>query len=108
MERAHTQKMKQTLKLFLVLVTLPLLISVPPKPQSLSHSVSDGDGTIDILFPVCYPPGNCSQENSIHVIYNQQERICQSIFDRNCRYDGDLCSHRDFVFSKFDSPPSAV
>lgn len=28
----------------------------------------DGDGTLDLVFPVCNPPGSCSKESSLHVM----------------------------------------
>ena len=33
----------------------------------------DADGSIDVLFPVCYPKPNCTEKNEIHVLYNHQK-----------------------------------
>lgn len=32
---------------------------------------ADGDGNLDIVFPVCFPADTCAQENAIHIFYNQ-------------------------------------
>lgn len=60
----------------------------------------DGDGNTDILIPVCYPPGSCSQESSIRILYNQQQSLCRSIFGGSgCRRDTGLCQPDDtFTF----------
>ena len=30
----------------------------------------DGDGNIDILFPVCWPEDSCDIDNAIEIFYN--------------------------------------
>lgn len=54
----------------------------------------DADGTIDVLFPVCWPPGTCEMDNSIHVLYNVQKPMCSSSFSHSssCRSQDNLCT----------------
>ena len=33
---------------------------------------------MDVVFPVCYP-NDCSQEQSIHIVYNVQAPLCSGI-----------------------------
>lgn len=58
----------------------------------------DRDGTMDILYSVCHPSPNCSDENSIHIIYNVQKPICGDIFSSrsNCRPSSELCTADDY------------
>lgn len=80
--------------------------SVPGQGQ-LTFADFDGDGNIDILFPVCDPYPSCSKENSIKIIFNQQKTVCGSIFEKNCRSSGSLCeSDPDFKIEPFDTNES--
>lgn len=51
----------------------------------------DGDGNLDIVFPVCWPKESCEEENSIHIIYNQQMSLCVGKESSNCRRKDNLC-----------------
>jgi hypothetical protein len=78
--------------------------------QPLCITLLDGDGNIDVMFPVCWPVGTCAEENSIRIIYNQQRTICTSIFGgSDCRKDTDLCSGDDsFTFEPFNANSGKV
>ena len=54
--------------------------------------VIDRDGTTDFVFPVCYP-NDCSETNTIEVIYNQQQRMCTSVTGNgdDCVDSEDVC-----------------
>lgn len=80
--------------------------SVPGQGQ-LTFADFDGDGNIDILFPVCDPYPSCSNENSIKIIFNQQKTVCGSIFQKDCRSSSSLCtSDPNFRFDSFDTSVS--
>lgn len=36
----------------------------------------NADGTIDVMFPTCYPSDTCAEDNSIHVFFNVQKPMC--------------------------------
>jgi len=70
---------------------------LPNGTGQLSYADFDGDGNIDVLFPVCWPAGSCSQDNSIHIIYNQQF---------SSRKDTALCASLPFSLDPFVLSPS--
>eukprot|EP00475_Leptophrys_vorax_P005129 TRINITY_DN1307_c0_g1_i2.p1 TRINITY_DN1307_c0_g1~~TRINITY_DN1307_c0_g1_i2.p1 ORF type:complete len:655 (-),score=145.73 TRINITY_DN1307_c0_g1_i2:1190-3154(-) len=52
----------------------------------------DGDGNLDLVFPVCFPVDSCTQ-SEIHIIFNSQQLICQtSKGSDGCRKLSDLCA----------------
>lgn len=67
----------------------------------------DGDGSMDILFGVCWPRYTCAVENTIHIYYNIQQSMCgTSMADRNtgvngCRSSTSLCSSDPYF--RFDN-----
>jgi len=67
--------------------------------------VTDRDGTTDFVFPVCLPANNCSDVNSIEVVYNVQQEMCASITG-----NGDDCTDSENICgTKFDySIPSVI
>jgi len=72
---------------------------------------TDADGTIDILFPVCYPLDTCAEDNYIYVIFNRQSRkLCETIWDTGCRSSADLCSPDPeyMIGASFNSSQSGV
>lgn len=68
----------------------------------------DGDGSIDILFPVC-----SGTKCQIHIVYNQQMPLCAKPEDSHqnsttCRQARNLCvADPDFKFD-FDSSHTQV
>ncbi len=70
----------------------------------------DGDGNIDVIFPVCISTSSsirslradCEIENSIRIVYNVQKALCQSTFfgfgEADCRSVSDLCSGDDQMY----------
>lgn len=57
--------------------------------------MTDGDGTIDLIVPVCV-----KQRCSVHIVYNRQERLCQFTGQQQgCRRQTDLCrADANFTF----------
>ncbi|CAG8573509.1 7226_t:CDS:10 [Diversispora eburnea] len=73
---------------------------LPEGTGQISFADIDGDGAIDMLFPVC--PTNEST-CKIHIAYNVQIPLCGSS-DTNCRSSQDLCIADDkFHFNLTDS-----
>lgn len=74
--------------------------AVPGRGQ-VTFSDFDGDGAVDIAFPVCYPETTCAEVNEIRVLYNVQLSVCSGLFaSKNCRKTTALCvadSHFDFA-----------
>lgn len=74
---------------------------LPTGAGPLSFADIDGDGSIDIIFPVCK-----SNVCSIHVVYNQQMGLCsksQESTNTTCRKAQHLCvadPHFKFDFTK--------
>lgn len=95
----------------LSMISLTLAIS----SNSLTHSLIDspvcvcartcvdGDGSIDVYFPVCLPAETCEQESSIHIIYNTQPILCASLWSTNCVQPGSMCSSTDFSFPNMNA-----
>ncbi|KAI9027529.1 hypothetical protein CLU79DRAFT_881311 [Phycomyces nitens] len=78
-------------------------LSLPDGAGPLSFADIDGDGSIDILFPVCHG-STCK----IHVVYNNQMGLCSTNQDPGtpCRKAQDLCvADPGFTFD-FDNPQS--
>jgi hypothetical protein len=60
-------------------------------------SVADfnGDGTLDLLIPICYPAPTCTTENSLRIVLNIQKPLC-SLFGKkssSCRAATALCRY---------------
>ncbi|RHZ82632.1 hypothetical protein Glove_106g45 [Diversispora epigaea] len=73
---------------------------LPKGTGQISFADIDGDGAIDMLFPVCPADGSTCK---IHVAYNIQISLCGSS-DTNCRSSQDLCIADDnFYFNLTDS-----
>ncbi|KAL0078748.1 hypothetical protein F4703DRAFT_1876957 [Phycomyces blakesleeanus] len=76
---------------------------LPDGAGALSFADMDGDGSIDIVFPVCHG-STCK----IHVVYNKQMGLCSTNQDSNssCRKAQNLCvADPGFTFD-FDNPQS--
>eukprot|EP01130_Rhizamoeba_saxonica_P017235 TRINITY_DN8271_c0_g2_i1.p1 TRINITY_DN8271_c0_g2~~TRINITY_DN8271_c0_g2_i1.p1 ORF type:complete len:658 (+),score=140.74 TRINITY_DN8271_c0_g2_i1:28-1974(+) len=74
-----------------------------PGAGRITFSDFDGDGNIDMLIPVCLPKGSCEDVNQVQIIYNQQTKVCNGLFDKNCRKSQSLCTADDnFIFPSFD------
>ncbi|ORX98916.1 integrin alpha N-terminal domain-containing protein [Basidiobolus meristosporus CBS 931.73] len=69
---------------------------LPNGAGPVSFADMDGDGTMDMVFPVC--PNNDACE--IHIVYNQQMPLCAKSNQGNCRKVGELC--QPDVNFKFD------
>jgi hypothetical protein len=57
------------------------------------HNTIDKDGTMDFIFPVCYPIVTCAEVNSIYIVYNYQTPMCASITGTgdDCTSSGSIC-----------------
>eukprot|EP01116_Phalansterium_solitarium_P000950 TRINITY_DN10777_c0_g1_i1.p1 TRINITY_DN10777_c0_g1~~TRINITY_DN10777_c0_g1_i1.p1 ORF type:complete len:720 (-),score=218.54 TRINITY_DN10777_c0_g1_i1:42-2201(-) len=59
----------------------------------VSFADFNGDGTMDMLFPVCYPPDSCAVNNSLQVVFNQQKPMCSVLGTQSgCRKSTALCA----------------
>ncbi|CAG8492968.1 10051_t:CDS:10 [Paraglomus occultum] len=59
----------------------------PEGTGQISFADLDGDGTIDMIFPVC-SKSSCE----IHTAYNRQIPLCTNKKDTNCRQAAQLCT----------------
>eukprot|EP01132_Coremiostelium_polycephalum_P006111 gene6111-7615_t len=89
---------------------VPYVKSFFPLPKGvgqITFSDFDGDGDLDMLYPVCWPANNCSEVNSIYLVYNSQKPVCPSALFGNaakCRPQNDLClADNNFQFSSTTS-----
>ncbi|KAG2182189.1 hypothetical protein INT43_007116 [Umbelopsis isabellina] len=86
---------KQTYRMGLALLALRILVSQGKSDKIVSQNanmdVTDGDGSVDILFPVCN-----HNDCQIHIAYNQQMPLCDKSDDSHqnstaCRQAQNLC-----------------
>lgn len=70
--------------------TNPMKIDLPPGHGPISLGDFNADGSMDIIYGVCYPPGTCSKENSIHVLSNSQRPFCTHPNQANCKVLADI------------------
>ncbi|KAG0188719.1 hypothetical protein DFQ28_004447 [Apophysomyces sp. BC1034] len=73
-------------------------ITLPTGAGAISFADIDGDGSLDMIFPVCD-----QHKCQIHVAYNQQMKLCsdseENVDGRACRKARDLCvADPDFKF----------
>ncbi|CAG8632582.1 12385_t:CDS:10, partial [Ambispora leptoticha] len=59
---------------------------LPKGVGQISFADMDGDGTIDMVFPVC-----TNNQCQIHVTYNKQIPLCSKETSKNCRQSANLC-----------------
>ncbi|KAF0336923.1 integrin alpha N-terminal domain-containing protein [Gigaspora margarita] len=60
--------------------------NLPDGTGQISFADMDGDGTIDMVYPVC-SGGTCK----IHIAYNKQIPLCTSSGGSVCRHSSNLC-----------------
>jgi integrin alpha FG-GAP repeat containing protein 1 len=58
----------------------------PKGTGELSFADMDGDGTLDMVFPVCLD-NSCA----IHIVHNRQKPLCSNSITADCRSVRDLC-----------------
>ncbi|TNJ29435.1 hypothetical protein GMRT_10273 [Giardia muris] len=60
----------------------------------------NGNGAIDIVYPVCRGK-DCIEENSIHILYNEQMKVCWADnAGSTCRTLGEMCTpDLDYTFN---------
>lgn len=70
----------------------PLTIDLPEGHGPISLGDVDANGSLDVIYAVCYPPKTCSQENSIHVLFNSQRPFCTRAGQKkkNCKVLADI------------------
>ncbi|EGG17210.1 putative integrin alpha FG-GAP repeat-containing protein [Cavenderia fasciculata] len=87
--------------------TLFQILPLPQGAGQVTFTDFDGDGDLDILFPVCWPMENCTIVNTIYLVYNYQKTVCpSSLFSNsNCRPQNQLCqADNSFYFSNSKIP----
>lgn len=77
-------------------------IYAPKGIGRLTASDINRDGNTDLVFPVCFPQPNCTQDNYIGILYNIQIEMCNSawFFSSNCRKQTDLCTREKWEIGK--------
>ncbi|KAG9301641.1 hypothetical protein G9A89_016711 [Geosiphon pyriformis] len=70
---------------------------LPKGVGQVSFADMDGDGTIDMVFPVCEEK---NKKCEIHIAYNKQIPLCSDNKSTNCRQATNLCTADDNF--KFD------
>ena len=83
---------------------------LPVGAAQISVGDVDGDGTMDILVPVCRPAATCADANELHVIFNAQIPMCSSTLSpgSGCRRQQSLCTaDPGFIIGNVSQPASA-
>jgi integrin alpha FG-GAP repeat containing protein 1 len=76
----------------------PLTIDLPKGHGPISLGDVDSNGSLDLIFAVCYPPETCSQENSIRVLFNTQRPFCTQNGQENCKVLADIMeADKEFI-----------
>lgn len=76
----------------------PMTIDLPEGHGPISLGDVDANGSLDLIFAVCYPPETCSQENSIHVLFNTQRPFCNRHGQENCKVLADIMeADKEFI-----------
>ncbi|GAM21505.1 hypothetical protein SAMD00019534_046800 [Acytostelium subglobosum LB1] len=83
-------------------------LKFPPGTGQITFADFDGDGDLDMVYPVCYPAGTCSEVNELYLVYNSQKPVCPSSLFSNpakCRPQNQLCMvDPNFQFSNTTGP----
>ena len=76
----------------------PMTIDLPAGHGPISLGDVDANGSLDLIYAVCYPPETCSQENSIHVLFNTQKPFCNHDDQENCKVLAEIMeADKDFT-----------
>ncbi len=70
------------------------VLALPVGSQRHLVTDVDGDGTNDIVLPVCRPKGTCAVASEIRLSYNRQRPLCSSDGEGGglgCRAHDDTC-----------------
>jgi len=78
-------------------------IALPQGVGQISFADFNRDGSIDMLFPVCWPAADCSEVNSIVLVNNVQLPLCGGVISsKTCRSMTEMCvADEDFFFADF-------
>ena len=79
---------------------LGLSLNLPPGSGTPIFSDFNRDGTMDMLYSVCYPIDTCSQVNNLVLKTNNQPPVCSSTFVKSntCRSSSNLCTASTYDF----------
>ena len=73
---------------------------LPVGAGQLTVTDFDGDGTLDVVFPVCNPPETCSQESSLHVMLGKPRLpYCKTLLSNTEPW----CKSRDDLFDTIET-----
>lgn len=81
------------------------ILELPQGAGQVTFSDLDRDGTMDFVFPVCWPQPSCSEVNSIVAVYNKQQTMCTSITGggTGCMNRADICIEAEYELSVSDT-----
>lgn len=73
-------------------------VNLPEGHGPISLGDVNADGSMDLIYAVCNPPETCSEENSIHVLFNSQRPFCTRPDQKNCKVLNDIMeADKEFV-----------
>lgn len=76
----------------------PIIFHLPEGHGPMSLGDFNADGSLDVIYAVCDPPGRCTKENSIHVLSNSQRPFCTRAGQKDCKVLSDIMeADKDFA-----------
>jgi integrin alpha FG-GAP repeat containing protein 1 len=75
--------------------TLKQRVPLPPGVGHMSVQDFDGDGALDLTFPVCLPARDCSVSNQVYILYNKAKPCCgtsKAAVHKSCKACPVLCT----------------
>ena len=79
-------------------------LALPPGAGQLAFADFNRDGSIDVVFPVCWPAHDCARVNALVFVDNVQMPLCGGVVagGGRCRRMTDMCAaDPDFYFADF-------
>jgi integrin alpha FG-GAP repeat containing protein 1 len=59
-------------------LSLHQVVPLPDGHGQISAVDVDADGRLDLVFPVCWPRGECTERNELHIMYNIAPACCNA------------------------------
>ena len=84
-------------------------LTLPPGAGQLAFADFNRDGSIDVVFPVCWPADDCSRTNALVFVDNVQLPLCGGVVaGSRCRRMTDMCvADPEFFFADAAAPATA-